>query len=246
MATPKQPNKARALKDIRKDYAEAKAVADTDLESMPKLTRPGWAMRKQKARDTVVALKSEVLESFRDRSLGIFAVGDGASVFANVASARSGAGVFDVNRVYESAAAEAKAATPRSNSFTTNMYGMVQKWLRLQYMDMGLLYFKFPTVKSKTLGSVDGVVPYVKELIRGVAADSISLWHLRNFIIDWGLASTSTVPAIVVMGVDEDEVKGLAAPFQNVVTVKTPAGMTEAEAEAALEQVRMQLKSKKK
>lgn len=212
------------LKQLVKQLADTRKLANTDLEAVHRNVRPSMTMMVNDAKDRLEKLKHEYSQYLRSNTLGLFLFGDPSRVnkFFEIAAEEAGMNLIQGDTLYQRIADRVEPSLGMSREFgPTQMQMMIQELDDIA-KEMGIRRMDKPRLAelSATPDRIS-LVAYIRKLTRAVLDDELLRLFLDRRInemaIDQQFAGKSF--PLCVVGLDPVEVPGLAAIFTNSFTV---------------------------
>jgi hypothetical protein len=208
----------RKIEEILADYQKTSKIANTDIDSIPLKSQPGWQTLIRQNKDRVPELRVEYLTALLGSSYGFFLDGDPKKVTEFVAVTKeSGAFVIDAAKIFNKLADAVQPSLGGRREFSVTQLGQLNYALKelAQETGYGGEIYGATMTEIKVVPTRDDLVTYVRRLVVGSNGSTISVISAQNNLVADALKVEFLGKKLVVMvvGATNDDRQGLASIF---------------------------------
>lgn len=232
-------------------YTETKALADSNLEEVPRNVRPGRESQKREAQEALEGLRDAYGEALRKVTFGISVTGPGSANFAQKAVEEAEVIVVAADALYRRIA-DRVAPTIGNGEFGVSQYSAVIQEMRTIGGEMNVVSMPSPRwAEPVNVGGYDGLLRHITGMVDSSVGTDLTALFVTREILDQALkagVNRNTVP-VVLTGLTEGAepaflTKAFAKGRNAVVRTKEEAVTTEYVLEV-FNNIKKQLKSQK-
>lgn len=233
-------------------YAETKALADSNLEEVPRNVRPGREAQKREAQDSLEALRDSYAEALRKVTFGISVTGPGSESFAQKAIEEAEVIVVAADTLYRRIADRVEPTMGSNGEFGVSQYSAVIQEMRTIGGEMNVVSMPSPKwTEPVNVGNYAGLLKHVTSMVDSSVGTDLAALFVNREIVEQALkagVNRNTVPVVLTGLTEGAEPAFLTKAFQkgrNAVVRTTQEAVTTEYVLEVFNNVKKQLKSQK-
>jgi len=234
-------------------YLETKAIAELNLDDVPRNVRPGKEAQKREAQDSLESIRDSYGEALRKATFGISVTGPGTETFAKKAVEEAEVLVIDAGSFYDRIAERVAPSIGPDNQFGVTQYGLVIQELRSIGSELNVVSMPSPKWSEPcSVGTREGLLKHIAGMVNSsVGLDLVALYTNRQILTQAVKAGVNrnTVPVVVTGLAEGTEPEFLTKTFQkgrNAVIRTTTEEVTTEYVLEVFNNIKKQLKTQKK
>lgn len=234
-------------------YVETKAIADSNLEEVPRAVRPGREAQKREAQDGLEAVRDAYGEALRKVTFGISVTGPGTASFVQKATEEAEVLVVAADTLYRRIADRVAPTMGPNGEFGVSQYSAVIQEMRTIGGEMNVVSMPSPRWSEPVnVGDYKGLLKHVTGMVDSSVGTDLTALFVSRQILDQALkagVSRNTVPVVVTGLTEGTEAAFLTKTFQkgrNAVVRTTEEVVTTEYVLEVFNNIKKQLKSQRK
>jgi hypothetical protein len=213
-------------------YAEAKALAESNLEEVPRNVRPGRESQKREAAEALEGLRDTYGEALRKVTFGISVNGPGTETFVQKAVEEAEVIVVAADALYRRIA-DRVAPTIGNGEFGVSQYSAVIQEMRTIGGEMNVVSMPSPRWSEPVnVGDYNGLLKHITGMVDSSVGTDLTALFVNRQILDSALkagVNRNTVPVVITGLTQGAEPQFLTKAFQpgrNAVVRTTEEAIT--------------------
>lgn len=200
------------LEESLKAYNDNLALANLNLDDVPRNVRPGRESQKMTAVAAIDGLRKSYGDQLRKASFGIAVTGPGTEEFVKIAQEEADVIVVDALGMYRRIADRVAQALGATRDFGVSHYSAVIAELRQIAAELDV--FSMPSPKwteAVSIGDEQGLLNHIRSMVDSSVGLDLGALYISRQITEKGLAagsSKATVP-VLLTGLDTASAEAL-------------------------------------
>lgn len=235
-----------------KEYTDNLALAELNLDDVPRSVRPGREAQKRTAQDALPDLRANYGKALTKAAFGLLVSGPGSEEFGKIAAQEADAIVVDGAGLYRRLTDRVVQAMGSDRQFGVSHYSAVIQELRAVAMELNIHSMPSPIWSEPVnVGDDRGLLNHVRGMVDSSVGLDLQALYLNRQITEAGIKGgfdKNTVPVIVTDTPPEtaDALGRKLFAEGRKLEVKTDSPVTKEFVLDTFEQVKKQLKTNKK
>jgi hypothetical protein len=233
-------------------YAETKALAELNLDVVPRNVRPGKESQKREAQDNMEAVRDAYGEALRKATWGISVTGPGTETFVKKAVEEAEVIVVAADALYRRIADRVQPTLGANGEFGVSQYSAVIQEMRTIGGEMNVVSMPSPRWSEPVnVGNYDGLLKHITGMVDSSVGTDLTALFVSRQILDQALkagVNRNTVPVVLTGLTEGSEPAFLTKAFQkgrSTVIRTTEEAVTTEYVLDVFNNIKKQLKSQK-
>jgi hypothetical protein len=217
--TPQEPSPMTKLLD---KYKETLVASQRDIETVPYNMRQGAAIGIQSAKDSLVSLKSTILEATVPRRLiGCFVTGDEQKIKEISEFLSSNEGIVATSNAWFTPMVEDMWLNQSPDHlFNLSQFGLMRDYLRDTAFKAGVVSMQSPSYESVVCHTKEELLAHAKRSVNNAVGNYFSVTELKSQILNQVIERSidaKKVP-VLVLGCDDHEQSDFSTLFSRTTS----------------------------